>query len=313
MNSFTAHTRREFLGRSVGLGAAAVLGSRFLEDRVAAAAEANSPKGWVLGCYTRPWDRHDYRVALDAIAEAGFKQAGLMTTKSKSHLVLSVSTTPEEASQVAEEIKKRGLQVPSVYGGGFPLDSIDLGVKALRRLIDACAIVGSQSLLMGGITEEKQYAPYYKVIAECCDYAAEKKLLITIKPHGGSNSTGPQCRKCLEAVGHKNFKLWYDPGNIFFYSDGKIDPVDDSTTVDGIVAGMCVKDFKLPKEVFVTPGTGQVNFAKVLANLKKGGFTDGHLIVETFTLSDPNQSDLPKQLAEAKKARQYMLEVMKQA
>ena len=57
---------------------------------------------------------------------------------------------------------------------------------------------------------------------------------MSVKPHGGQNATGPQCRKLIEQVGHKNFRLWYDPGNIFYYSDGNLDPVDDSATVDGL-------------------------------------------------------------------------------
>ena len=128
---------------------------------------------------------------------------------------------------------------------------------------------------MGGVGDEKLYEPYYKAIAECCDYAAEKGMGISVKPHGGLNATGPQCRKTVEFVGHKNFGIWYDPGNIFYYSDGKLNPVDDAPTVDGLVMGMSVKDFKPPKNVDVTPGTGKVDFPAVFAKLKAGGFTSG--------------------------------------
>ena len=71
---------------------------------------------------------------------------------------------------------------------------------------------------MGGAANAKQYDAYYKAIEECCDYAVEKKVALVIKPHGGLNSTGEQCRKTIEKVAKKNFRLWYDPGNIFFYS-----------------------------------------------------------------------------------------------
>jgi hypothetical protein len=39
---------------------------------------ASSSTAYQIGCYTRPWDQHDYRVALDGIAEAGFKYAGIL-------------------------------------------------------------------------------------------------------------------------------------------------------------------------------------------------------------------------------------------
>lgn len=155
--------------------------------------------------------------------------------------------------------------------------------------------------MMGGVGDPKLHGPYYKAIAETCGYAAERKIGISVKPHGGTNATGPQCRKVIEEVGRKNFGLWYDPGNILFYSEGKVDPVADAATVDGIVVGMSVKDYKHPKEVMVTPGTGQVDFPAVLARLKKGGFTSGPLVVETLA-----PGNLPALLEEAKKARKFL-------
>jgi len=284
-------TRRGFLHGAATAGAVGLLASRL--------GSAAEQAAWQVGCYTRPWDKHDYRVALDAIAEAGFKHAGLMTTKGKGGLVISAATSLEEAQQVGEEARKRGLAIPSVYGGGFPVGpSLEPGIAALKKLIDNCAAAGTRSLMVGGIGDPKLHDAYYKTVAECCDYAAEKHLEIVLKPHGGLNATGPQCRKCIEAVGKKSFRLWYDPGNIFYYSNGELDPVKDAPTVDGLVTGMCIKDYKHPKNVAVTPGTGQVKFAEVLAILKKGGFVGGPLVVETLA-----PGDLPALLAEARKAR----------
>lgn len=299
MNSLEHISRRRFLGRSIQLGAAGLAASYALESPVAAGAAGER---WQIGCYTRPWAKQDYRVALDAIAEAGFKYAGLMTTNNKEGLVISVSTTLEEAEQVGREAKKRGLRIPSVYGGGIPVaQSLEAGIAGLKKLIDNCAVCGAANLLMGGIGNEKLYDAYYKAIAECCDYAAAKSVGISVKPHGGLNATGPQCRKTIEMVNHKNFRIWYDPGNIMFYSEGRLDPVADAATVDGLVVGMCVKDYKHPRNVAVTPGTGQVDFAGVMARLKQGGFTRGALVVECL---DPG--DLEQTLAEAKKARQFL-------
>ena len=139
--------------------------------------------------------------------------------------------------------------------------------------------------MLGGTSEKLQEA-YYKIVADCCDYAQAKGVGLSVKPHGGSNASGAQCRKIIDRIGHKNFRIWYDPGNIFFYSDGKLDPVDDAAAVDGVVIGMSVKDFRPPKDVDVTPGTGKVDFAKVLARLKQGGFTCGPLVVECLAPGD---------------------------
>jgi len=298
-------SRRDFLGRTLKFSAAGLAAS---SAEASPALDMVVPKidgPWQIGCYTRPWDKYDYRVALDAIAEAGFEYAGLMTTKSETGLVISVSTTLDEAERVGEEVAKRGLAVPSVYGGAIPVaKSLKAGIEGLKRLIDNCAACGARNLLMGGIGNQKLYEAYYKAIAECCDYAAEKGIGISVKPHGGLNATGPQCRKTIEMVNHKNFRIWYDPGNIFYYSDGKLDPVADAATVDGLVVGMSVKDYKHPKNVAVTPGTGMVDFPAVLARLKKGGFTGGPLVVECL-----KPGDLKETLAEAKKARLFLEEI----
>ena len=303
-------SRRDFLGRSLAAGAAGLAASRLL-SALAHAAPAGWKQGeWQIGCYTRPWSAYDYRFALDAIAEAGFQHAGLMTTKSETRLVISEKTTLEEARTIGEEAKRRGLRIPSVYGGGIPVNkSLEAGIEGMKRLIDNCVAAEAASLLMGGIGNEKLYETYYKAIAETADYAAEKGLVITVKPHGGLNATGPQCRKTIEFVGKKNFRIWYDPGNIYFYSSGELSPVDDAATVDGLVVGMCVKDFamskeddKLKREVSITPGTGMVDFKAVLARLKQGGFQGGPLVIECLTPSD----DPKALLAEAKKARAFV-------
>ena len=301
MNSEEHLTRRGFLNESMKVGALSTLawtGSALRPSRAGAA----SGNAYMIACYTRPWAKYEYRVAFDAIAEAGYKYIGLMTAKGKNNLVISVDTTPEEAAQVAEEVKKRGLKVVSVYGGGIPVQKgLAAGVEGLKRIIDNCAACGTMNLLMGGIGNEKLYEPYYKAIRECCDYAAAKHMGISVKPHGGLNATGPQCRETVQFVNNKNFGIWYDPGNIFFYSDGKLNPVDDAPSVNGLVMGMCIKDFKPPKNVDLTPGTGMVDFAAVLAKLRAGGFQKGALVVECL-----EPGDLDHTLAEARKTRRFL-------
>jgi sugar phosphate isomerase/epimerase len=287
--------RREFFRAAAACGIA-------MAARPLMASAGDDESGYQLGCYTRPWDEFDYRVALDGIAEAGYKYAGIMTAKCKTWVLIHVNSPPEEVAVIAEEVKKRGLRTLSIYGGGFPVsESVEAGIAELTKLIDHSVICGCPNLMLGGTEDEKLVQPYYKVIAECCDYAASKGVGLSIKPHGGQNATGPQCRAMLDLVGNRNFRLWYDPGNIYYYSDGKLDPVDDSKTVDGLVVGMSVKDFKPPKEVLVTPGSGQVDFPKVFANLRNGGFTRGPLIVECL-----DRGDAAKVTTEAGKVRLFL-------
>jgi sugar phosphate isomerase/epimerase len=301
-------SRREMLKSAAlaGLGVAAMPLAARAQDKPASGGSAG---GWQIGCYTRPFAAHDYKVALDAIAEAGFKYAGLMTTKNPpTSLVLSVQTTPEQAAEVGKACKDRGLIVPSCYGGEIPAgEGLEPATAGMRRLIDNCVAAGVKNLMMGGIGDQALYETYYKAIGAACDYAAEKGIGVSVKPHGGLNATGPELRKAVELVNNKNFGIWYDPGNIFYYSDMKLDPVDDAATVDGLVVGMSVKDYVHPKKVDVTPGDGKVDFTKVMARLKQGGFTSGPLIIETLT-----PGELPQLIAEAKRAREFVEKLVAQ-
>lgn len=307
--------RRDFLWKTAGAAFAA---------KLVQAAEPKDPApgsgdAYRIGIYTRPWDAFDFRVALDAAAEAGFRYVGLMTTTLPGRrLVITADLPPEEAARVGEEAAKRNLVVTSVYSDFDLSGGQEKAVASLRRLIDNCKAAGASSILLGGTGNPKLYGLYYDTIKACCDYAAERSVVLTIKPHGGLNATGPDCRKAIERVGHPNFSLWYDPGNIFFYSDGKLDPVEDAATVDGLVRhGMCIKDFvmkeeggQVRKDVWVTPGRGRVDFLAVLRRLRQGGFTTGDLVIECIDRPDPR--DLPRLLAEAKAARLFVENLVSQ-
>jgi sugar phosphate isomerase/epimerase len=293
-------SRRTFLAGTAKLSVVGLVTSA-VESLLAADAPTAREPSWQLGCYTRVFDQFDYPIALDAIAEAGFKYVGLLTTNSKQWVMIKTTTPVEEVQAMHKEAARRGLKVLSVYGDFSVTDSLEAGIRGLKQLIDDAVICQCPNLMLGGTSDEKLYPLYYKTITECCDYAAAKGVGLSIKPHGGQNATGPQCRKAIELVGKKNFGLWYDPGNIFYYSDGKLDPVEDAATVDGLVVGMSVKDYLPPKEVLVDIGSGKVDFPAVFARLKKGGLTRGPLIVECLA-----RGPLESVKAAATKARLFL-------
>ena len=216
--------------------------------------------------------------------------------------MIAPESTPEEVAKVRESLDQFRLRVITVFGGDIPVgQSVKAGVEALRKLIGHCVTVGAESMMVVGTTNAKLYDAYYQAVAECCDFAAEKRVLIVLKPHGGLNNDGPACRKAIEKVNHRNFRLWYDAGNILFYSGGKIDPVTDVPTVAGLVTGWCIKDYKPPQEVFVNLGEGKVDFPGVFEGLKKGGFTHGPLMVETVA-----RGGLTEVLENARRARRFV-------
>jgi sugar phosphate isomerase/epimerase len=297
-------TRRSFLGRTT-LSAVAGLAVHQLPSAASAMAPGGNPP-YAIAAYTRPFDKFDLLTALDMIVEAGFHSVGLMTSRSPDpskrgmYFPINLQLKTEDVEKIAAEVRQRRLQVLSVFGVFDVGKTVDDTVQHLHTLIDYCAIVGARNLLIGG-TDQKREETYYQAVKEACPYAAEKAMEIAIKPHGGSNATGQECRKLIAKVGQKNFRLYYDPGNIFFYSGGQLDPARDSAMVDGIVSGLIIKDFRLPKDVMVNPGEGKVDFRAVLANLKQGGFTSGPIILETLA-----PGDRARLAAEARAAHAFM-------
>ena len=308
-------SRRRFLVQASAVGATALTGA--LSSHVASETRAGPPTSdprWQIGFFTRPWANFDYHAVFDAIAEAGVKYVGTMTAAVKraptealdswdSRVIVSYRDPLDQAVRVGEEARKRGLEILSFYGGKIKARKRETIVADLRHLIDLAAAAGAKNVLLSGVEKKEEYDDYYGAVAACCDHAAEKKVGLTLKPHGGLNATGPQLRQAVQKVNHKSFTVWYDAGNILWYSGGKVDPVEDVTTVDGLVSGWCIKDYRHPKNVEITPGTGQVDFRTVFAKLNQGGFTGGPLLIETLV---PGPGGLPHLLAEAKKARQFV-------
>jgi sugar phosphate isomerase/epimerase len=109
-------------------------------------------------------------------------------------------------------------------------------------------------------------------------HAQERGLKLVMKPHGGSSGAADEIQTVMKAVNHPNFKIWYDAGNIIYYT-GK-DPIEELKPIARHVTGFCAKDCASVKsDVMIQFGTGKVDFAGVFATLKAAGF-DGPIMVE---------------------------------
>lgn len=300
--------RRNFVRQLSAVGAmgglaSAGLGSGFMAE-FAVADEPSTPgtSPWQIGCFTRPFSEFTYSETLDAIAAAGFASVGLMAVKLSGGTVTLADANETQLDEIREEAAKRNLAIAVTYYGGPPVkNSLAEGVAGIRKLIANCQKSGCAAVVLGGTADESMMKGYYEAIATVCDEAAEKEVALVLKPHGGLNATGPQCREIIRRIDHPAFRMWYDPGNILYYSEGAIDPLDDVDSVAGLVSGMCVKDFSPPRDVAVNPGTGRVNFPELMKRLKAGGFRSGPLVVETLA-----PGDLATTTANARAARTFL-------
>ncbi len=88
--------------------------------------------------------------------------------------------------------------------------------------------------------------------------------------------------RCLEKVEQPNFKIWYDAGNIIYYT--RKNPLAELEPIAKHVTGFCAKDCPAPKgEVMSQFGNGKVNFKAVFAKLRSVGF-NGPIMVEAVKI-----------------------------
>ena len=76
--------------------------------------------------------------------------------------------------------------------------------------------------------DSNEYDNYCKILADAADYSLERSIKLVIKPHGGSSSSSTEILDCLKKVGRPNFKIWFDAGNIIYYT-GK-DPLPKNSS-----------------------------------------------------------------------------------
>ena len=146
---------------------------------------------------------------------------------------------------------------------------LDEQIKDTRQQIDNGKTIGVEFLLTFGANNAAQYEDYYKLMHDAAAYAQERGLKVVLKPHGGASGASEEILRCLDKMKHPNFKVWFDAGNIVFYT-GK-DPVEELKPIAEQVTGFCAKDCTGQKgSVTLQFGTGKVDFRAVFSVLKAG-------------------------------------------
>lgn len=291
--------RRQFIEKS-SLAAAVAALSPLATGQAAAKSKGMN---WSIGCLNRPWvnekKKWSYDVALDGIKAAGYKLTGLLTRTATEPFIGS-DATPEYLNELKKKIAARDLAVN--MGAlrtkeGMPLDE---QIKDVRQQIDNGKIVGVDYLLTFGVTKTAEFEHYYKLMQEAAHYAQERGLKLVLKPHGGASGAAEEIMRCLDRVNHPNFKIWFDAGNIIYYT-GK-DPLEQLKPIARHVTGFCAKDCdKQQGNVWLEFGQGQVDFRAVFAELKQAGF-NGPVMVECCA-----QGDTPEAVTQsARRNREYL-------
>lgn len=233
-----------------------------------------------LGATTRPWHKWSFTQACQAIAAAGYTDVAVYSNEGKTPV--DSQSTADEAEAIGTVARGYGLD-PSMLLGGPKLDvSVDEAVADYCKLIDAAAALGTKWLMNCGTEDPSAFDAYREIMRQCAPYAESKGVALNMKPHGGIGLTGKMMAETVESVGHPNFTVCYDPGNMIYYTKGDVRPETDVHDVAQHVATCIIKDCIVTDgtpEVWILPGEGWVDFESVLGSLVKAGFA-GPLYVE---------------------------------
>jgi sugar phosphate isomerase/epimerase len=240
-------------------------------------AFAAEKPNWPIGCFNRAWTRWSYDEALDGIKAAGYKLTGLLTVHSGESFT-SPSATPTYLESLKKRLAQHGLTANMTVLQFRPGGSLDQNISDLHKQIENAARLELKYLLTFGVDKPAHYENFYRLMAEAASQGEKRGLQMAMKPHGGASGASEEILRCIEKVGHPNFKIWYDAGNIIYYT-GK-DPLAELDPVAKHVTGFCAKDCAKPKgEVMSQFGTGKVDFKAVFAKLKSAGF-NGPIMIE---------------------------------
>lgn len=266
-------TRRQWLSLTT-----ASLGTGLLHQPGTADEHPATP--WTIGGFNRPWMRWSYDVALDGLRDAGFRVTGILGDHA-GELFTGPDATPDSLDRLKDRIAAR--QLTPLAGWLRTIHTVPLAeaVAHARRQIDHAERLGLRSMLTVGVDPADQFEHFYQVMRATAAYASDRHIRIVIKPHGGCSADADHLLRCLHAVDHDNFRIWYDAGNIIHYT-GK-DPVAELDRLAPYVTGLCAKDCAMRGgDVMLQFGTGKVDFAALFRRLHQAGFR-GPALVECCT------------------------------
>jgi sugar phosphate isomerase/epimerase len=263
--------RRDFLQQSIAGGAATALGMSLSPSLGASAVK------WPIGCFNRPWTKWSFDDTLKQIKAAGYQTTGLLT-RTRDEPFIGADATPEYLAGLKQRIATSGLKANMGALRSRHDIPLEESIKETRKQVENADALGLTYLLTFGVDKPEEYAHYYKVMSDAAAYAQERKIKLVMKPHGGSSGASDDIVTVLKAVQHPNFKIWYDAGNIIYYTAK--DPIEELKPIAQHVTGFCAKDCAaLKSDVMIQFGTGKVDFAGVFGALKAAGF-DGPIMVE---------------------------------
>lgn len=232
--------------------------------------------------------------------------------------------TNDLAAEVRMASKETGVEVTSLwagwpgpavwdfYGGPLTLGLVPAAYRGerlqiLKRAADFAAQIGTDKLTthVGFIPEnpcDNSYSEVVVAVQEIANYCQQYGQHFCFET---GQETPVTLLRTINDVGLDNIGINLDPANLLMY--GKANPVDAVTLFGSLILGVHAKDGVYPnsgKELGEEKplGKGQVNFPRLVRELKKYGY-NGALTIEREIQGD-------QQIADIRLARDLLLPLL---
>lgn len=235
-----------------------------------------------IGAFARPWTSFTWEEFLSGVVGAGYRYMGFMRHPEAE---LLPGTSAEKIAAIRESLDRHGLtpttEISLHHTSRCPLhEGAEAAVQEACAVLDVMEAVGVPYYISCGTPEESLNETLLTVLREAAVYGVDRGVTVTLKPHGGIGATCADLVRVVERVDHPNFGIYYDPGNVLYFTGG--DPLENLEDVAPHVVGAIIKDQRggVGGPVTIEPGTGEVDFQAMFEILRAGGFASGPVMVE---------------------------------
>lgn len=239
-----------------------------------------------LGGHTNSYHTYPLEPALEGIAAAGYKYVELSAVRGWTEHV-PLDADEKTLGKIQRQLNQLGL-VPVSLSGHSDLTTKD-GLKDARLALELCERLGiniMNTAVGGHYSEEEDEAGFMANINDLADAAADKDILVGIEIHGDVTGSGQKAAQVIKQIGRDNIRLNYDTANCEFW--GGVRAEDDLKYALPYLVHVHLKDTVGGHRNWNFPaiGKGRIDFANLLRQFKRGGYT-GPFTVEIEFAGEP--------------------------
>ena len=212
--------------------------------------------------------------ALEGLAAAGYRNCEIGAVKGWFEHIDPDAYTDKDLAAADAKLNDLGLN-PVSLSGHTQLQTAE-GKERFRRAIDIAAALGMKvvNTFTGDASTNEDREAYFANVAELCDYAAPKGLMIGMETDSNMLPTAAIGVAILDRIDRPDsLGFNYDPGNVVYYTGA--DPIEDIRIALPRMVHFHFKDKIGGKDVFnfPPPGDGELDMSRLLELCADAGYS----------------------------------------